>query len=100
MMIFEFEDAAVTPEQIRAKGHAMDHCGMYPRPDQIPRMRELGMMISCSPKRMPDLPPVVAQEYGEAYTKWITPMASLIRGGVMPSIEIDEGEIHDKGYFY
>ena len=87
-------------DDIRAMRHVVDHCTMNPRPDQIPRMRELGMMASCSPKRIPDLPPVVAQDYGKPYTKWISPMRSLINGGVMPSIEIDEGEIHDKGYFY
>jgi predicted amidohydrolase YtcJ len=87
-------------QQIRAMRHTVDHCTMNPRPDQIPRLRELGMMISCSPKRIPNAPPIIAKEYGEAYTKWIIPMRGLIDGGVMPSIEIDEGGIHNKGYFF
>ena len=87
-------------DDIRAMRHVVDHCTMNPRPDQIPRLRELGMMVSCSPKRIPNLPPLIAQDYGRPYTKWIAPMRGLINGGVMASIEIDEGEIHNKGYFY
>ena len=38
--------AGLTLEEIRAKRHAFDHGSGGPRPDQIPRMKNLGMMAS------------------------------------------------------
>ncbi|MBI4460296.1 MAG: amidohydrolase family protein, partial [Acidobacteria bacterium] len=39
-------EVGMTAEEIRAKRHAFDHGHGAPRPDQIPRMKKLGMMAS------------------------------------------------------
>ena len=40
-------DPTITLEYIRSRRFSSDHCGFYPRPEQIPRMAKLGMYISC-----------------------------------------------------
>jgi len=37
-------DAGFTLEEIRAKRHGFDHTVMAPRPDQLERMKRLGMV--------------------------------------------------------
>ena len=54
-MVFEALERAsakgeMSLEQIRAKRHAIDHCAMNPRPDQIERLRHYNMIASCAPK--------------------------------------------------
>ena len=64
--------AGLTAEQIKAKGHALDHCALNPRPDQIPRLQKLNIMMSCAPKYVEDSPEVM-RDYGEQYLGWIAP---------------------------
>ena len=65
--------AGLTAEQIKAKGHALDHCAMNPRPDQIPRLQKLNITMSCAPKYVEDSPEVM-RDYGEQYLAWIAPV--------------------------
>ncbi len=39
------KDAGMTVEEIRAKRHAYDHLTISPRPDQVQRIKNLGMML-------------------------------------------------------
>ena len=91
------ERAGLSLEQIRAKRHVIDHCTMNPRPDQIPRLKKLGIMMSCSPKYIEDVSERVLRDYGEQYLSWITPAKSLIDGGVKPVLEVDTHAIADVG---
>ncbi|MBI2817910.1 MAG: amidohydrolase family protein [Acidobacteria bacterium] len=84
----------LTPDQIRAKRHAFDHGGGAPRPDQIPRMKKLGMMASqintalwedeSHPGTL-----VYAQRFGLEYANWVVPRKSLTDAGIMSTQEID-----------
>jgi predicted amidohydrolase YtcJ len=40
--------AGMTDEEIRALGHAVDHCSLYPRPDQIEKIKRYGIRLNCS----------------------------------------------------
>lgn len=91
--------AGLSLEQIRAKRHATDHCAVNPRADQIPRMAKLGMFASCSPKYLENTP-TVAKDYGEARTRWVVPVKSLIDGGVRTVLELDTHDIGRNGFFY
>ena len=75
--------AGFTPEQVKAKMHTMDHCGMYPRPDQIPRANKLGIMFSCGGDRIDNgVPEMLTERFGEEYAhKWPSPVASIIKSG-------------------
>ena len=41
------DNPAITLDYIRSRRFTSDHCGFYPRKEQLPRMAKLGMMISC-----------------------------------------------------
>jgi predicted amidohydrolase YtcJ len=77
-------------EDIRSKRHAIDHCAMNPRPDQIEQLRHFNMIASCAPKYITNISDEVTRDYGEQYLKWSVPMRSLIDGGVRAVFEIDE----------
>jgi len=87
-------------EDIRAKRHAFDHCTMNPRPDQIPRLAELNVIMSCAPKYLEQNVSLIAQDYGPAYTKWVVPAGGLIAGGVRTVLQIDTGVHPEYGTFY
>ena len=89
--------AGFSLEEIRAKRHAIDHCTMNPRPDQIPRLKRLGILMSCSPKYIEDTSERVLQDYGERYLTWVTPAKSLIDAGVRTVLEIDTHGIGEYG---
>ncbi len=91
------ERAGLSLEQIRAKRHVIDHCTMNPRPDQIPRLKKLGIMMSCAPKYIEGTSERILRDYGERYVSWIVPAMSMIDGGVKPVLEIDTHAIADVG---
>ncbi len=94
-------EAGLTLEEIRAKRHGSDHCNLNPRPDQIPRLARLGMIMSCTPMYLARTNAVeIAQEYGEEYLEWLVPMRSIIEGGVMAVYESDSHQIAGTGHFY
>ena len=83
--------AGFTPEEIRAKRHSFDHGDGAPRPDQIPRMKRLGMMASENNTYLwRDTAADKAEMYGIEYANWVVPRKSMTDGGVMSTVEIDK----------
>lgn len=86
--------AGMSLDEIRARRHSFDHSSGAPRPDQIPRIKRLGMMVSMlntmlwENNRSYDASYRV-KNYGEEYAGWIVPRNSLTKAGVMNSQEID-----------
>jgi predicted amidohydrolase YtcJ len=74
-------EAGLSLDQIRARRHAVDHCAMNPRPDQIPRLASMNMIMSCQPRYIENAPTIV-QDYGPQYTKWIVPVRSLLDASI------------------
>ncbi len=83
-------DPTITLDYIRSRRFSSDHCGFYPRPDQIPRMARLGMMISCGGNVLSRSYPWL-ERYGMQYANWISPVKSLIEGGVKTVYENEAG---------
>jgi predicted amidohydrolase YtcJ len=77
------KEAGMTSDEIRAKGHAMDHCSMNPRPDQIERGKQLGIIWACAAGLASmEWASQIASLYGEEYAnKWIAPVGSIIKAG-------------------
>jgi len=96
------KDGGMTLDQIRAKRHVTEHMSMYPRPDQIPRLKKLGMMTSgFDINFFEGAADKVLKNYGERGVLQIQPRRSLYDAGIMNSFEIDRplAEYTNLGYF-
>lgn len=86
------KEAGLTLEGIRAKRHAFDHASGAPRPDQIPRIKRLGMMVSMINTTLWEThrgAVARAVDYGVEYSRWIIPRKSVTDAGIMSTMEID-----------
>jgi predicted amidohydrolase YtcJ len=72
-----------------------DHCGFYPRKEQLPRMANFKWMISCDVAFINRSYPWL-KVYGDRNANRIAPMKSIVDAGVMPTLEFElrteEGE--------
>jgi predicted amidohydrolase YtcJ len=80
-----------TLDYVRSKRYSSDHCGFYPRPDQIPRMAKLGYYVSCGGNVLDRSYPWL-ELYGlQRYEGWISPIKNLVEGGVRVVYENEAG---------
>ncbi len=94
--------AGFTPEQIRSKRHAFDHAAGAPRPEQIPRIKDLGMMVSMINTILWEThrgASQIARQYGVEYTNWVAPRKSVSEAGIMTGFEIDRPLPHKLFFF-
>lgn len=97
------ENRGITLDYIRSRRLSSDHCGFYPRQDQLPRMAKLGMIISCAPSNLTrSYPWVTSNRYPAKYASQIAPARSAIAAGVMVTIENEAGVASGTAatYFY
>ena len=80
------DNPAITLDYIRSRRFTSDHCGFYPRKEQLPRMAKLGMMISCGGNVLSRSYPWL-QKYRPEYANRIAPARSAIEGGVIVTVE-------------
>ncbi len=91
--------AGLSLEEIRSRRHAFDHASGAPRPDQIPRIKRLGMMISMIntvlwENRTGYDVAYRVRNYGEEYAHYAVPRQSVTRAGIMNTQEIDRALPH------
>ena len=82
-------DAGMTDEQIRAKRHGLDHGVMWPRPDQIPVLQQLGILASGDGFEIAQSSPAVFEIYGERAASWVVPKKRLVEAGIHTTLEVD-----------
>ena len=75
------KDGGLTAEQVKAKGHSMDHCRLNPRPDQIERGKKLGIIWACGAHVLNDAAGMSVVFDEEAVQRWTLPVGSIIRAG-------------------
>jgi len=81
----------ITLEHIRSLRLSSDHGGVYPRPDQLPRMKKLGMMLSMASQSMSRSYPWI-QKYGmEKFEKWVVPVKRTLESGIKVAWEGEGG---------
>ena len=86
------DNPSISLEHIRSLRLATDHCGFYPRKDQLPRMAKLGMMISCGGNVLSRSYPWIGRDgYAPEYINRIAPIRSAIEGGVVAAVENEAG---------
>ncbi len=83
--------AGMTEEQIRAKRHGFDHSVMWPRPDQVPILKRLGIIASGDSFEITQASPAIFNIYGEKVASWVVPKKRLVEGGIYNTFEIDRG---------
>jgi predicted amidohydrolase YtcJ len=89
-------DAGMTLDQIRAKKHNIDHCGMSPRPDQVERGKKLNIIWSCAPRYIENAMDI-SRDYGEKYAHELNaPIQTILRAGGKVVGEMDDGRLHRK----
>jgi predicted amidohydrolase YtcJ len=91
--------AGFSLEEIRSRRHAFDHASGAPRPDQIPRIKRLGMMISMIntmlwENRTGYDTAYRVRNYGEEYANYSVPRQSVTKAGIMNTQEIDRALPH------
>ncbi|MCZ6491222.1 MAG: amidohydrolase family protein [Acidobacteria bacterium] len=89
-------EAGMTIEQIREKRHAIDHCPLGPRPDQMVRAVRLGVVWTCGPKYIAEAPYMPYDP--EQVAKLLVPVRSMIAAGLRPGFHTD-GHTGIKFYF-
>jgi len=82
------ENPDITLDFMRSQRITTDHCGFYPRPDQVARMKNLGMILSCNPNFINRSTPWL-QVYGAGKAHYISPVNNLVKGGVMVATEYE-----------
>jgi predicted amidohydrolase YtcJ len=82
-------DAGMTIDEVRAKRHGFDHLAMSPRPDQIPRIQELGMVVGGNAFYQHEMSQGVLAAYGEKPLEWMNPKKSLIDAKIPNGFEVD-----------
>jgi predicted amidohydrolase YtcJ len=87
-----------TVEDIREMKLSTDHCGLYPRPDQLPRLKHYGIFLSCGGDVLTRTYPWL-EKYGMQYAKWISPVKSALDAGVKVVYE-NEQDVTDGSFMY
>ena len=81
----------ITLEYIRSLRLSMDHGGLYPRPDQLPRIKNLGMMLGMGSAALSRSLPWI-QKYGfEKYQGWVMPTKRALDYGIKVAWEGEGG---------
>lgn len=88
------EKAGLSLDEIRERRHAFDHASGAPRPDQIPRIKNLGMMVSMIntviwENRTGYDASYRLRNYGAEYIHLSVPRNSVTKAGIMNTQEID-----------
>ncbi len=72
----------ITLDYIRSLRLSMDHGGLYPRPDQLPRIKKLGMILSMGAGSMSRSLPWIQKWGFEKYQGWVVPAKRALEGGI------------------
>ena len=90
----------LSAEEIRSKRHTADHMNAWPRPDQVPRLKNLGMIVGGTERYITLSSPLLFRDYGERVLEWIVPRGTLVKNQIMSGIEIDKPyELTDSNAF-
>lgn len=93
-------EAGITLGEIRGKRHAIDHCRLNPRPDQIERGKRLGVIWSCGPRFFMN-GEEMSNDYGEKYVhQWSVPVGSILKAGGKVVMETDDNGLGQRGAFW
>ena len=82
------ENPEITLDFMRSQRITADHCGFYPRKEQLPRMANFNMILSCDVRFVNRSYPWLAV-YGDQHANRIAHMKSIIDVGIMATLEFE-----------
>ena len=82
-------EAGMSLDQIRAKRHTFDHLVMAPRPDQLPRIKKLGVIPGGAIWYYIEEAKERVDMYGEQAAQWMIPKKTLMDAEIPNAFEID-----------
>ena len=82
------ENPEITLDYMRDLRMTSDHCGFYPRQQQLPRMRNFNWILSCDVAFVNRSYPWLSV-YGMDKANRIAPMKSILDAGVMATLEFE-----------
>ena len=86
----------ITLDYIRSLRLSMDHGGLYPRPDQLPRIKRLGMWLGMGSAALSRSLPWI-EKYGfEKYQGWVMPTKRALEAGIKVAWEGEGGAPNSK----
>ena len=91
-----------TLDEIRSRRYAFDHGAGAPRPEQVPRMKNLGMLTSEINTILWEThrgASIIAKQYGVEYTSWVVPRKRLTEAQIPTGFEIDRPLPHKIFFF-
>jgi predicted amidohydrolase YtcJ len=81
--------AGMSPDDIRTKRHAMDHCSFHPDEAQVERARRLGIIFACRPAMLAsDADRVEPSGYDHIH-QLNAPIKRILDGGGRLALELD-----------
>ena len=83
------DDPSLTLDYIRSRHFSADHCGFWPRKEQLPKLKEMGWIVSCNGQFINRSTPWL-KVYGMQYGSRISPVKSLISAGIRTVYENEE----------
>lgn len=83
------DDPTLTVDYYRSRHFSTDHCGFYPRPEQLPVLKKYEFQLSCNGNIVNRSLPWL-KVYGQQYAKWIVPVKSAIAAGIRTVYENEE----------
>ncbi len=83
------DDPSLTLDYIRSRQFSADHCGFWPRAEQLPKLKELNWIVSCNGQFINRSTPWL-KVYGMQYGNRIAPMKSLVSAGIRTVYENEE----------
>ena len=84
------KEGGLDAAEIRARRHTADHMQGWPRPDQIPRIKDLGMIVGGTNLYIHQDSPLWLRDYGEKALDWVVPRKSILDAGIMQIEELDK----------
>ena len=85
------KEGRLSLEQIRARRHVIgDHMNGWPRPDQLSRMANLGVIAGGTSFYIYQDPPRWLRDYGEKALDMVVPRKALVESKIMSGIEADK----------
>ena len=89
----------ITLEYIQSRRMTADHCGFYPRKEQMARIKRLNMVLSCDPMFLDRSYPWL-KVYGMDKANRIGPVKSMLNEGIMVTAESEMDVETGKGPTY